>query len=170
MLRSLLLLSAILGLFLGAGSARALDTSGADILNLRLGMAPREVEDILSAQAIDAKRWERHTRPCLIAPASSCLSELIAPTRDGRLAIGFSPAAWTVQRIDYTFKASGAGEPEMIRASVMRRYGDPSDVTDTVWCARISAVGTCPPDRPNLRFRHGSGVTVILSLSDGSSG
>ena len=159
------LLYAALALCLTVGSARALELGGVDILNLRLGMAAAEVEAALLSQAIDPKRWDRHTVPC---PSGTCLTELVAPTRDGRLAIGFATTGGTVRRIDYTFRANGTGEPEMIRASVLRRFGDPSDVTDTVWCGRISPVGTCPPDRPNLRLRHGAGVTMVVSLSDGS--
>ncbi len=153
-----------------ASPASALDVRETDILNLRLGMRLEEVEMVLRVQGIDAHRWERHTQPCPIAPASSCLTALLAPTRDGRLAIGFSAASGAVRRIDYVFKANGPGEPDMIRASVMRRFGDPSDVTDTIWCLRISAKGTCPTDQPHLRFQPGPGVTLILSLSDGSPG
>ncbi|MEI7712401.1 MAG: hypothetical protein WCI94_13265 [Rhodospirillales bacterium] len=160
-------LYAALTVFLTVGSARALELGGVDILNLRLGMAAAEVEAVLLSQAIDPKRWDRQTMPC---PSGTCLKELVTPTRDGRLAIGFTTIGGTVRRIDYTFRANGSGEPEMIRASVLRRFGDPSDVTDTVWCGRISAVGTCPADRPNLRLRRGAGVTMVLSLSDGSGG
>ena len=170
MLRSRIVLYAALTLFQGAGSVGALEPSGVDILNLRLGMGVREVEAVLLSQAIDPKRWDRHTKPCPSAATGICLMEIVAPTRDGRLAIGFAATDGTVRRVDYTFRANGAGEPEMIRASVLRRFGDPSDVTDTVWCGRISAVGTCPADRPTLRLGHGSGVTMVLSLSDGSGG
>lgn len=164
-----LLLFVLLFALPAAGASHAFDPDNTDILNLRLGMPLQTVEAILTGQGIPPQRWERRTHPCPKDTAATCLTEVLAPTRDGKLAIGFSPTTGSVRRIDYTFKANGAGEPDMIRASVMHRFGDPSDVTDTVWCPRISAKGTCPADRPTLRLRHGAGVTLVLSLSDGSA-
>ena len=144
------------------GASNTIDIRETDVLNLRLGIPRAEVEATLMRQGIPSQRWDRHTRPCPADPATACLTELIAPTRDGKLAIGFAAATGAVRRIDYTFKANGAGEPDMIRRSVMRRFGEPSDLTETAWCPRITPKGTCPADGPSLRFWPGSWGDVDL--------
>ncbi len=144
--------------------ARALDPLAIDILTFRLGMSPQEVERGLIRQGIQPVDWVRRHVACPNRPDAACLSSLTVPTQDGTLEIGFSLAA-RVERIDYTLRATGPGEPAMIRASVLNRFGPPSGKHDLTWCLEATASGDCPAGQPVLRFRSGPGLVSFLSLT-----
>lgn len=157
-------------LLLSARGATAFDLRGVDILSFQLGMHLRDVETMLQTQGVGPERWKSRGEPCADNVKAECVAELTAPTRDGWLTFIFTAGGGGVRRIDYRFKAKGAGEVAMIRASVVLRFGDPSDIVGTGWCPRLSLAGTCPTDRPHLRLRSDPGKAPTLTLTDGSDG
>lgn len=153
-------------LLLATGSAHALEPHDADILTLRLAMPAAEVESRLRAQGSPEAQWTRAPTPCPAKAATDCSTTLSAPTKDGWLDIAFS-ARQTVVRIGYRLRATGVGESAIIQTSVINRFGPPTDAAGMAWCRRPNAQGACPPDQPSLRLTHGTGVAMVLTLTEG---
>jgi hypothetical protein len=148
------------------GSALAFEPHDIEILTLRLAMPAAEVASRLRAQGSAESQWTRVQRPCPGQPAGDCLAMLSAPTKDGWLEIAFSTRQ-TVLRIGYTLRATGAGEPAIIRTSVLDRFGPPTDAAGMAWCRRPNERGTCPTDEPILHLTQGAGVAMVLTLAEG---
>src|SRR4051794_12011660 len=161
-------------LLLLAGRSEAFDAGSIDILTLRLGQSEDEVVARLADQGIGEARMQRQRHACPHDPAASCLTAIQARTRDGMLTISFgNPASRTasedvsVHRIEYRLSGKGAGEPDMIRASVLNRFGEPSWRQPLAWCGRAARATGCPADQPRLTFEAGPGVSSLLPLTAG---
>jgi hypothetical protein len=139
--------------------ALALNPLGVEILGLRLGMAAPEVISRLTNQG---------ARDIIPGPAgaSGIPASVKARTGDGNLLVEFAPAG-EARRITYTLNAHGANETELIRASVVDRFGDPATSTPLTWCRAPDSNGVCPPGLPVLTFKPGQDVTRILTLWNG---
>jgi hypothetical protein len=79
------------------------------------------------------------------------------------------PSQPWVSGILYRLDGRGAGEAEMIRASVLDRFGHPTSMHPMAWCERAGADGVCPADKPRLTFEPGPGVACRLFLTVGAA-
>jgi hypothetical protein len=161
-------------LLLLAGRSEAFDAGSVDILTLRLGQSEDEVVARLADQGIGEARMQRQRHACPRNPAVICLAAIQARTRDGMLTITFGDATTGtasdvvfVHRIEYRLSGKGAGEPDMIRASVLNRFGEPSWRQPLAWCGRAARATGCPADQPRLTFEAGPGVSSLLTLTAG---
>jgi hypothetical protein len=172
-LRSILL-SATALMTLHSQTARAADPARFDILSLQLHMSAPEALERLRAQGIPDARVQLSPPGCVAAQAAHCASAISARTRDGQMLIQFTAAANgagqpIVARIAYTIVARGPSDTATIRADAIDRYGTPSSLSTTTWCARVDlATGTCPANQPLLRVEPAPKAAGLITLSDGS--
>ena len=164
-----LLFLALILLLGGSAVATALDPRDVDILGLRLGMSRSDLLSRLAAQGIARSLVQQTQVTCDGSPAATCVDRLTAPTRDGELVVRFDIRAGTgrdtVWSIAYTLAGRGAGEPAMIRAAVMDRFGPPVSRNPALWC-RAVASACRQPDQPQLIFQEGPGTRSTLTLVD----
>jgi len=167
------LLSAVLMTLPGL-LAHAADPARFDILSLLLRMSAPEALERLRAQGIPDARVQLSPSGCTVAQAALCANAISARTRDGHLLIQLSAApeaggARVVTRIAYTIVARGPSDTAAIRADAIDRYGTPTSLSTTTWCARLDlATGTCPANRPLLRVEPAPQAAALITLSDGS--
>ena len=149
----------------------ALDPCGIDILMLRLGMTEQDVRARLTSQGISGALVRTEHHPCPRG-GGPCVDAIVARTKDGWLTIRFGGAAAggaeTIGSITYRFDEHGPGEPAMIAASVINRFGPPVAAHPMVWCHHAPQGGSCREDRPRLVFQSGPGInsTLILTTAD----
>ncbi len=163
-------------LILCIAPALALDPRDLDILRLRLGMGETEVIAHLAEQGITAVQRQPN-RACTGDAAPWCRTVITARTRDGSLAIELAdpvPAAssaesW-VSSILYRLDGRGPNESEMIRMSVLNRFGPPNSLRPMTWCERPDPTGACPANRPHLTFEPGPDIGARLFLTAGLVG
>ena len=153
-----------------ARPAAGFDPRQVDVLTLRLGMTETEATERLLAQGVRAEAIGRQRVPCPEAPGRTCLTTLTAPTRDGVLVLHFRPdgraaASLRADLLVYTLHVRSSGEPAMVRASVLARYGVPSVMEPLTWCAQVAEDGRCPADQPRLTLRPGTVPTIAGTLS-----
>ena len=136
-----------------------------DILGLRLGMGEPQVDALLQRQGVPASRIIRTGGLCQEHPG--CDVTITAPTPDGELTISLMSndrdpeAALAVAQINYTLRGTKMGEHEMIRSSMLQRFGLPNQANPMTWCHSVTANGNCRPDYPSLSFSPDS-LTLIL--------
>lgn len=162
--------SSLLALGLIATSAfrsLALDPCGIDILTLRLGMTEQDVRAHLTSQGISGALVRTEHHPCPRG-GGRCLNTIVARTKDGWLTIRFGAAVpgggETIASIAYRFDELGPGEPAMIAASVINRFGPPVAAHPMVWCHHATQGGSCRDDQPRLVFESGPGINSTLTL------
>jgi hypothetical protein len=152
------------------GPAAAFDPRETDILGLRLGMNPQDVLHNLAAQGADPSRIDQEVGACTANARGRCILAVTAPTPDGTLLIRFAaragPGSEAVWSIAYTLAGRGAGEPDMIRAAVLNRFGPPVSADPLLWCGIVDRHGCNPPDQPQLTFVDGPKSSSTLTLSD----
>ncbi len=137
----------------------ATDPLKVDILLLRLGMREEEVLQHLARQGAPVTQGPGTTDGG---------TALLARTRDGRLRIELSPSGET-REITYFFMGHGPNEANLVRGSVLDRFGRPATEAPLTWCRAPAADGLCPPDQPRLSFRAGAGQAGVLTLTAGTA-
>jgi hypothetical protein len=160
-------------LTLGIMPAAALDPRDLDILRIRLGMGETAVSAHLAEQGITSVQRQAN-RACPVDAIAWCRTVIVARTRDGSLTIELAdpmPGAvltepW-VSSILYRLDGRGPNESEMIRMSVLGRFGQPSSLRPMTWCEQPDPTGACPANRPHLVFEPGPDIGARLFLTAG---
>jgi hypothetical protein len=70
-----------------------------------------------------------------------------------------------VSSILYRLDGRGPNEAQMIRTSVLDRFGDPSSLQPMSWCEHPGPTGACPTDQPRLVFELEPGTGCLLFLT-----
>ncbi len=192
MRRAVLIPMAVMLMVAATAAADAADPASVDILGLRLGMAEPQVAAVLLHQGVAPGRMTRQTGPC---DNNRTCATITARTRDGELAIRLAPdagdpeasraatmlpaatrpetalgdPALKVARISYTLRGTGPGEPTMIRASILERFGPPDQSSPMAWCQPVGMDGRCEADQPSLAFLPDT-LTLVLraAVRDGA--
>ena len=147
-----------------------LDPRQVDFLGLRLGMRLPSVVAVVSAQGFGGQRLQQDDAPCPTDPSARCVTLLTSATKDGVLRIRFvapaGPGSETAWSIAYTLAGRGVGEPDVIRATVLNRFGPPSGHDPLVWCAGTGSAGCNGADQPRLTYQEGPDTSSTVTLID----
>ena len=147
--------TAAVAMLLAGSPAEALDTSGVDILGMRLGMSEADIVNQLAHQGFAPTR---QAGAC--SPSDTCEVTLNAVTKDGVLRVTVSRGTGA-ERFKYVFLGRGTGEPRKIEAAIIDRFGYPDQRQPMAWCRAVGTDGFCPPDQASLTFWPES-LTIVL--------